>query len=139
MANAAPSLDSKGWMTEPNEYIMRLFTYYVASNYSQSLLFNGNILSLQKAIQHFGPNMEGLASRVQSDLNSIFSRSFGNDNVKVEAIIDESGGDWQAQAKINLLISASINYRGTVYELRETIANTDSIFVKFTNAVGIDP
>lgn len=137
MAYVAPSLDSKGWITDPNEYLVRLFTYYVASNYSQSLLFKGNILSMQKAIQQFGPNMEGLASRMQSDLTSIFGRSFGGDNVMVEVVVDESTGDWQQTAKINLLISATVKYRGTNYELRKSIANTDSIFTKFTNAVGI--
>ena len=43
---AAPSIGSQGWVTEPADYVDRLFAYYTATNYHQTLYFKGQVHSL---------------------------------------------------------------------------------------------
>ena len=133
---ASPSLDSKNWIVEPGEYLDKLFTYYTASNYHQTLLFKGQVLSMQKAIFECGTNMDQLAAKLQADLTSLCARSFP-EGYRVEVSIDESDGAWENLTKINFFISMSVKKGGVNYDLQKQISSSDSVFKNFQSAVGI--
>lgn len=133
---AAPSMSSQGWVTEPADYIDRLFAYYTASNYHQTLYFKGQVHSMQKAIFECGTNMEALASKMQADLTAIYSRSFP-ESVRAEVTIDETRGAWEDQSQVNFFISLSVKHNGRTLDLQKIVSTTDSVFTNFQNATGI--
>ncbi len=132
MVNTAPSLDSRGWITDPNIMLDRLMAYYTASNYHQSLMFRGKIFSLQKAIFDCGQDMEMLATRVQSDLSMIMSRNYTEGSTVETNIVEDD-----TSAKVELQIAVTVIYGGKTYELQKAISTTSSVFITSQNAKAI--
>lgn len=134
MANAASSLDSRNWITDPLILLDRLIAYYTAANYHQSLFFRGNVPSLQRAIFDCGQDMDLLTSRIQNDLEKVMLRNFPEGTtVQVMYEADSQSAD------VDIKIAVSVIYRGQAYELQRAVSTTDSIFRSSQNAVGILP
>ena len=134
MANAASSLDSRNWITDPLILLDRLIAYYTAANFHQSLIFRGKVFSLQRAIFDCGQDMDQLANRIQSDLEQIMTRNFPEGNtVEVNYVSDP------LSAKVDMQIGVSVIQNGAPYELQRAVSTTDSIFRSSQSAVGVLP
>ena len=125
-----PSLSPRGWVVNPEEQLDKQLDYYTASNPSQTLLYNGNVYSLQSAIFECGRNMDTLTTIVSNHLTKIFGRIFPEGatvNVTYEYIGETSA--------VNLLVSANVVRNNKTYDLAGAICNVDSSFVKSNNAI----
>jgi hypothetical protein len=114
----------------PEEQLDKQLDYYASSNPSQTLLYNGNVYSLQSAIFECGGNMDTLTTIVSNHLTKIFGRIFpegASISVSYEYIGDSSA--------VNLLVSASVVRDSKNYDLAGAICNVDSSFVKSQNAI----
>jgi hypothetical protein len=125
-----PSLSPRGWVMNPEEQLDKQLDYYASSNPSQTLLYNGNVYSLQSAIFECGGNMDTLTTIVSNHLTKIFGRIFpegASISVSYEYIGDSSA--------VDLLVSASDVRDSKNYDLAGAICNVDSSFVKSQNAI----
>lgn len=73
-----PSLTAGGWVTEPGMKLDLAFADFLASNYSQSEVFEGKISSLPYIIQHTSGNVDALrreaADSLQRHLHKLFEK-----------------------------------------------------------------
>ena len=129
MANAIGTLSTRGWVIDAKQKLDQILAYYQAANPSQTIVFNGHVVSLQRAVADTAGNVNALVMRVKHDLGLVLSNNFPEGaNVDVDYTTDETGA-------INLIISSQVNDNGTVYDIASAINDVESLFVKVTNSI----
>lgn len=87
-----PSLTAAGWATDPGMKLDLAFADYLASNYSQSEVFEGKISSLPYVIQHTSGDIAALrreaAETLQRHLSNLFERVSVSADVKDIETVD---------------------------------------------------
>lgn len=111
-----PTLTTNGWVRDIVATATRLMDYFLASEYSQTQFYYGEVSSLQYLIQQHGHQPEVLAQRTQQQLNRYFSRYF--DRVRVNAEIEEDSSD---PAHYELKIQAEFSDGRQMYSLGRLI------------------
>jgi hypothetical protein len=121
-----PTFTLSGWVKTPEERIDRIILYYTNTNPSQTLRYNGHVVSLQSAIFRAGDSMDQLARIVAKDLTFVFTNNFPEGaTVTVEAhAIDDSG-------RHNLEIEVVVTDNGKQYNAAQTLTRIDSDYVKY--------
>lgn len=66
-----PTLSTKGWVYGMDEKIDLTFSYYLTSQYSQTLCHIGDVRSLQYSVQRFYSDPPRLADQVKEDLEAL--------------------------------------------------------------------
>lgn len=82
-----PSLSSKGWVYSTAEKADYLISHFFVSEYSQSLIYNGNVASFPWIIQKNQSDMLGVVRDLEITLELYFGRYFNN--VVVQASYQE--------------------------------------------------
>lgn len=123
MAEQVPSLSAKGWLADPKAKADRLMAYYMTSNYSQTNLFRGEIVSLPKQIQQYGKSATDLRDYIQSDVERLFGAYF--DSVSCEVTTDRP--DPEDEGRLNITVSAFLTQDGQTYSLGRLIEVNNNI------------
>lgn len=125
--HVVPTLSLAGWVKTPEERIDRIILYYTATNPSQTLRYNGHVVSLQYAFFRAGESMEELAQIVSRDLTAIFSRNFPEGaTVEVEAVPI----DGEDSALYNLEIAITVQVDNKIYNAAQTLSRINSEYVR---------
>ncbi len=117
-----PTVSTRGWLTTPELIMGEVFNNYVSANPSQSLLFNGNVYSLQYAVYLTNNNGSQLVTKVTSDLYAIYSE-YASD-IEFDNTFTNTDG------KIELIISGTMVINGKSYTLYNSLNCTDSVYLK---------
>jgi len=79
MGTMVPTLSSIGWIDTIEEKGDHVLSYFITSEYSQSVLYHGKISSLQWLVQRHGKNEVDLEREVNETLEGLMTRYFGDD------------------------------------------------------------
>lgn len=82
-----PTLTLNGFISDPEILIIKLFEYFVTSDYSQSVFFYGNIASLNKILQEYGNDFNNVSNEVMVALDMLYNRYFKD--VEVNCYVEE--------------------------------------------------
>lgn len=122
MSNAVLSLSRKGTLTDAFEKADRLIAYYLTSNISQSMIYNGNVLSFQGAIQEYGNgDALSLQNRITADLNTLLGSAF--DSVQANVVVSTPAQD--GSDRYNIQIAAVVTQNGTAYNLPQLLFSSN--------------
>lgn len=124
MTIVIPSLSTKGYIENAEEQLDKQLAYYLSTNPSQTLLYNGTVVSLQYAIFRAAGDIDRLCSIVNNDLNAVFGRLFP-DGVTVDVSYTTENNS----SRVNLQIAMSVIKGNRKYDLARAINGVDSVFV----------
>lgn len=127
MGNRVPSLSASGWVEEISERADKLMAYYLTSDYSQSEIYAGTVVSLQYHIEQYGHNTTELRTHVENGLRGYFERYF--DSAEVTLTINDPTSD--DDNRTELKVECYITDNGSKYSLGRLIAVIDSKVVSF--------
>lgn len=94
MISAIPTLTVDGFVTNKYIQMYKLFEYFLASDFSQSNLYHGEISSLKYILAVFPT--ERLQQEIENSLQKLYGSYF--DKVTVQTWVDEQG------AKMNIYV-----------------------------------
>ncbi len=122
MTQVVPSMSLSGYVSDVPTMIDYMFAYYLTSDYSQSNLFHGKIVSLQKQIQQYQHNDTELTTRVREELEGYFKSIV--DDATIEVATDKPNPD--DPNRINLRLSAVLVKDGKSYSVGRLVKTQDS-------------
>ena len=125
MNSVLPSLSDEGFITNKEVIIAKLFKYFLASNYSQSNTFYGDISSLNYIIATNTPN-DKMRADLETTLIKLYGRYF--DSVDFNVNIETDNTD---VAKI--YIDGTLQDGTNTYNLSKTVAIQGSTITNFEN------
>ncbi len=121
MAEAIGSLSDKGWIRDVKPKADKMMGYYMTSNYSQSNVFLGEIVSLPKQIQEHNSDPVALRELIRSDLERYFGRFF--DSVSVDVTTNYVNKD--DPGRLNVTVQALVVQDGLTYSLGRLIESVN--------------
>lgn len=86
MSRFIASLSDLGWVTSSETILSKLLGYYILTDSAQSVIFQGNLINLPQAYYEFINDPDGMAVRVNSDLDKLLSRYFEMVEVSTEVV-----------------------------------------------------
>jgi hypothetical protein len=81
-----PSLSTDGWVSSPEKILDLLISYYILTDYRQTYLYAGNLLSLAHRYHKTEGDPDQLASQVSTDLRSLLGRYFTSADVSTRVV-----------------------------------------------------
>ena len=86
MGNAIPHLSASGWIKNTSSVVIKLYEYFLTSEYSQSNTFYGEVVSLKYILQNYTSTSD-IEQAIRDALNKMYNRYF--DTVNVTVLVDE--------------------------------------------------
>lgn len=122
-----PTLTLDGFVSNKKAQMVKLFEYFLASDKSQSNVFN-NIQSL-KYILTQNKNMSDLKTALDRAIMDLYKPFFTN--VTPDVIIKES----DESNVINIYINIKTTYEGKMYELTREVTSTNGDYNVFDRSL----
>lgn len=118
MTKCIPTLSAKGFVTSIVDKAERAMAYFCISQYSQSNLYRGNVVTLAWLVQRYGSDPMEMRSQLQSSLNNYLNRLF--DEAQVEVVVDDE------TETISLDVKIFVVDEGLKYDLGYVIRTTNN-------------
>ena len=118
MKKVIPSLSPMGWIEAPETALNVMFAHILASDFSQSTIYAGKVVSLAQIVAENQENKINMLQAIETVLQDYFNRFF--DTAMVVAIDDGS-----ISPVYTIQIMVTITKSGVTYTLRENI-NVDN-------------
>lgn len=117
------TLSRQGLLRGVGERIDRIMAYYLASNRSQSELYNG-VKSLQGTIQLYQNDPDRLKQTVQSDLTGLFAANF--DDVTASVSIKDVS-DFDNSQRMNIVMDIIVWDQGVAYSVGKELQTINGV------------
>lgn len=111
------TLSTRGWAITPEEKIREVMNNYTEAGFSQSVIYQGNIKSLEHARYRTEQDPEALKSEVKKDLLSLYGNIFP-DGVEVNTSIEE---DPESDVRVKLIIEVLVTEGTTTYSVEKYV------------------
>jgi len=118
MAGSIPHLSVEGWIKNSEQKLLKLFEYFLTSEYSQSNIYYGNIASLKYILQN-ATEVNEIKNDISKSLYSMYGRYFSNVDVTVDIVEKDSVVEYY----INVVV---IDENNNTYRLDKSILVTDN-------------
>lgn len=129
MATVHASLNGQGYTKDPTIIADELFGEAIYSNYSQSDIFYGQIISLDYIIQQYSTDEGGLCTSLESNYTTLFQRHF--DNVVVQAkSTDATDGNY-----FNVTLKIRYSREGVDYDFARVIQHYNGVVSKISKVL----
>lgn len=123
-----PTLSSTGHAVPVPERIMKIISYYLALNYSQTTRYRGNVHSIQYAAFKAGDDVDKLAAGIKLDLGKILERNFPEGmTIEVEAV------QMDGTETYDIRIDAAVVEYGVRYSVGKEISGIIDAIAKITS------
>lgn len=122
MSQVVPSLSLSGFVSDVPTMIDLMFSYYLTSDYSQSNVFNGRIISLQKQMQQYQHDEITLIQKVREELEGYFQSVVDSATVEVTTAIPNP----EDPNRLNLRLSALLVKDGKSYSVGRLVRTQDA-------------
>lgn len=129
MVQVIPTLSTAGFVSDVPTMLDRMLAYYLTSDYSQSNVFQGQIISLQKQMQAYQYDNIALINNVRDELEGYFGSIA--DSATVRVTTDTPNPD--DPNRINVTIEVLVIKDGRRYSLGRLIETQDSITKRIIN------
>ena len=126
MSQVVPTLTLSGFVSDVPTMIDHMFSYYLTSDYSQSNVFHGKIVSLQKQIQQYQHDEVDLERNIREQLEAYF-RSVADD---VTIDVSTTVPNPTDPNRINITLSAILIKDGKSYSVGRLVETQDSKIIK---------
>lgn len=126
---AIATLSTLGYATDPEQRLDRMMAYYLTSYYSQSLMFRGNIMSLQKQLREYGNNTTELVTKVTDEMTSYLAQEFQGVTVRIRTDIPNP----EDPNRINMTVEAIVSVDGKNYSLARVVETRNSVIIDIIN------
>lgn len=127
-----PTLGLDGFLNNKEMMMGKLFTYFMASEYSQSNTFHGKIASMKYALA-VGKDKNDVARIMQTMLNNMYGKYFKNVdvNVNVQEVINSDKTEFYIEIKCtdddkSYTLSRTLKYGG--YEIEDYNKELDNFY-----------
>ncbi|EBS0563391.1 hypothetical protein DTU56_09690 [Salmonella enterica subsp. enterica serovar Muenchen] len=111
------TLSTRGWATTAEEKIREVMNNYTEAGFSQSIIYQGNIKSLEHARFRTEQDPEALRSEVKKDLLSLYGNIFP-DGVQVNTFIQE---DPESDIRLKLIIEVQVTEGTEQYSIEKYV------------------
>ena len=128
MAGCIPALTIDGFITNKRLMITKIWEYFLASEYSQSNIFHGDITSFKYIMATSTPGRD-LINTLESELTKLFNRYY--DVVHVDVLINEDIDTGTQRVSM----AVTIKEDGKTYHLSNEIAYTNGKIENFENKI----
>lgn len=115
MTAVIASLSEQGWISDSYKILNNTVSYYILTDAAQSLMFEGNLISLPETYYKYINQPVEMASAVKTDLEKMLSRYFSVAEVNTEA---KALSDSKYAI---LLYAAAVTEDGTRIELSKVV------------------
>lgn len=129
MAKAAsPVLGPAGWVSEPNGILTRMFTTFIANDYSQSNIYQGSVISLPWILNNNQDDNVAITELTQKQLKRWLDSHAPDNDLQVRVVNNSDN------STATLVINATITKGGRKYSAGRAIRyNTDSLVIEYVN------
>jgi hypothetical protein len=127
--NPLPSLDSGGWVTGVAQKAEKLFSYFLASERSQSNHYP-DIQSLPYIIQQNSDDDISLQTEIRNALSKLFEDYF--EYVEIEVLVRPQDGQ-ENNPKQDIRISALVRSNGVQYSLQQLLQSSNKTISNIVN------
>lgn len=107
MSKVIPTLSAKGFVSTVVDKAERAIAYFCVSQYSQTNLYRGNVVTLPWLVQKYGSDALEIRSQLQSALNNYLNRLF--DEAQVEVVAEDDSETISLDTKI-VVIDQGVRY-----------------------------
>ncbi len=111
------SLSVRGWAVTPEEKIREVMNNYTEAGFSQSVIYQGNIKSLEHARFRTEQDMDALKREVKNDLLSLYGNIFPE---KVEVNTDVVAQE-ESDVRFTLFIEVKVTSQGQTYSAEKYV------------------
>lgn len=123
MGKSVPTLSSIGWISTVEEKGDFALSYFITSEYSQSVLHQGQIVSLQYLVKEFGSNPMKLETEISNALEGFMERYF-DDSATSRVVVSEP--DPEKPNELTIRFWCIVRENGREYSLGRSVVLTDS-------------
>jgi len=117
-----PTLTDRKFDTDINNILLKIYQYYVTSDYGQTLSYYGYVKSLRASLKKADYKPESVKETIYEDLSDILYNYFGN-NAEVEVDVKETKKDNRIYYIV--YINLTVNVDGKTYILNNKIESSD--------------
>lgn len=132
MTTAIPSLSTQGWVNTIEEKGDLALSYFITTEYSQSMLYAGQLASLPYLVKRYGTDPLALQSEVTSVLDRMIRSYFGE---TVTVVVNVFEADPEKPGQLTIQFRCIIRENGLEYNLGRRVEFLDS---KLSNIVNIN-
>lgn len=138
MATTLPTLTREGFITDPQAILLKLYEYFLTSDYSSSVLFYGQISSMRKIRQEGGSDIEYIRDKARDAYYSLASSYFTNtgntyNNLIVDVnIVNVNEND---TSLYQMQLEASITLDGKTYSITNNLIEDTNSFIGIANSI----
>lgn len=123
---AIPTLSTLGWVNTLEHKVDQIFSYFVTSQYSQSMLYQGKVSSLAYLVTEYAHDPDLLKREVGDAIGRLFGRYFERVQYNVE--IDDH--ELEATSKYSIRIKCYITESGQEYDIAREVKILKSRIVR---------
>lgn len=134
MFNPVPSLSESGWLEDPFKAGGQLFAHFLASEYSQSNEYYGQINSMPYIVQQHGSKPADLCTNITASLTAVFSRYFNTDTNAGNVQVTTTHNASDTVSRYNFTIDLSWNVADVTYQLGRVVTIDGSVIEKVIDA-----
>ncbi|QXO09748.1 hypothetical protein pEaSNUABM38_00026 [Erwinia phage pEa_SNUABM_38] len=103
------TLSTRGWAVTAEEKIREVMNNYTEAGFSQSVLYQGNIKSLEHARFRTEQDMDALRSEVKKDLESLYGNIFPDGVLVNTQVVQEDESDVRYRLYIEVEVTEGEN------------------------------
>lgn len=116
MTKVIPTLSAKGYAASVLDKSEAAMTYFCLSQYSQTNIYRGNVVTLAWLVQRYGDDYLEIRNQVESALNNYLGRIFDEAQVSVVA---EQNND-RTDLQVNIVVRDGTDTQNLGYLIRTT-------------------
>ena len=109
MKKCIPTLTTRGFDTNVDFILLKIFQYYVTSDYGQTLTYYGKVKSLKNSLKEAGYQPEESKEIIFRDLTELMNSYFGSDGSVSVDIKKYNTGENKIMYKIIIELRATVN------------------------------
>jgi len=119
MAKAIPTLNVEGFIKDTDTMVIKLYEYFIVSEYSQSNTFRGNISSLKYILQS-NTDILDIKNEIVNTLETMYGRYFDS----VTAIVDVTEDGSMVNYAIDIIVIDSNNKTNRLVNVVNTVGDS---------------
>lgn len=127
MGKHVPTLSSLGWVSTVEQKGDFALSYFITSEYSQSVLYQGNIESLQYLVKMYASDPRKLEEEISNSLEGLMTRYFGESTT---ARVDVQDPDPDRPQELTIRFWCIVRENEREYSLGRSVLLTDSRITK---------
>jgi hypothetical protein len=93
------TLTSDGYISDEKTIAVKLYSYFISSDYSQSRFWLGEVLSLKYLLMEYQHDLEGMRAAIHDNLELLYDKYITDVDIIVNIVLE--GGNGQ----VNLTVS----------------------------------